>query len=313
MSVAEQAQDAPAADSWVPTLTTAQMADFVSDGFLRFERVVPAELNERVLAQLPAIRTAKYDAILGGPPRTEGPDTGTPMSACYVGTALGEVFALPELRGIVSSFVGPDPTFDHDFIHHVEPRHPVRQHLHTDAIVDSADPTFDIQVFYFPHDVEPGHGGTRYVPGTHLRRTLSTTTARYQHVVGEQTFAGPAGTILVFHHGLWHSGEPNPSDDHRWMYKFRLNPRVPQVRCWDVADFDQVHNDPTDHVFANSRADSVAAALRRRQPWQGEDALRSDMLERIMLWRYLSGDDCFDTDHYLTRLDRPVPRGFGDD
>ncbi len=91
------------------------------------------------------------------------------------------------------------------------------------------------------------------------------------------------------------------------MYKIRLNPRVPQVRCWDLADFDQVHNDPTDHVFANSRSDSVAAVLRCRQPWQGEDALRYDMVERIKMWRYMSGDRKFDTDHFLTRLDRPRP------
>ena len=96
------------------------------------------------------------------------------------------------------------------------------------------------------------------------------------------------------------------------MYKIRLNPRVPQVRCWDLADFDEVHNDPTDHVFANSRAGTVAATLRRRQAWQGEDALRSDMIERIKMWRYLSDDERFDTDHYLTRLMRPMPAGAGD-
>ena len=66
-----------------------------------------------------------------------------------------------------------------------------------------------------------------------------------------------------------------------------------------------MHNDPTDHVFANSRNDSVAAVLRRRHPWQGEDSLRHDMVERTKVWRYLSDDPTFDTDHYLTRLQRP--------
>lgn len=295
--------------SWTPTLTTVQVAEFVATGLLRFDALVPAELNERVLEQMPALRDAKYAAFLGGAPRTAdevpGPATGTRLSACHAGTALGDVLALPQVRGIVASLVGPDPTFDHDFVHHLPAGHAQRQHLHPDAIVDTADPAFDIQLFYFPHDVAAGAGGTRFVPGTHLRRVPSTSTARYQNVVGEQRFVGSAGTILVFHHGLWHAGDDNPSDDDRWMYKIRLNPTVPQVRLWNTADFEAVHNDPSDHVFATSRNDSVAAILRSRQPWQGEAAFRYDLVERVKLWRHISDDHAFDADHYLTRLERP--------
>lgn len=317
-------------DSWTPTLTTAQMAEFVANGVLRFDALVPAELNHRVLAQLPELRDAKYAAFgLGtapptpstsranepsqrptpGPQRQSGtaqPATGTAMSRCHQGTAIGEVLELPEVRGLVASLVGPDPRFDHDFVHHLPAGHANRQHLHPDAIVDTPDAAFDIQLFYFPHDVAPGAGGTRFVPGTHLRRAPSASTARFQHIVGEQRFAGPAGTILVFHHGLWHAGDDNPSPTDRWMYKIRLNPVVPQVQLWDLADFEAMHNDPTDHVFATSRSDSVAAILRRRQPWQGEAAFRYDLVERVKLWRYVSDDPSFDADHYLTRLGRPV-------
>ena len=87
------------------------------------------------------------------------------------------------------------------------------------------------------------------------------------------------------------------------MYKVRLNPAVPQVRLWNLDDFDAVHNDSTDHVFATSRHDSAAAELRRVFPWEGTDASRYDLVERIRLWRYLTGDDRFDADYYLTRLE----------
>jgi len=73
-------------------------------------------------------------------------------------------------------------------------------------------------------------------------------------------------------------------------YAALAEPRVPQVRLWDLTDFELVHNDSADHVFANSRTGSVAATLRSRQPWQGEDELSADMIERIKLWRYLRGD-----------------------
>jgi len=73
-------------------------------------------------------------------------------------------------------------------------------------------------------------------------------------------------------------------------YAALAEPRVPQVRLWDLTDFELVHNDSADHVFANSRTGSFAATLRSRQPWHGEDALSADMIKRIKLWRYLSGD-----------------------
>ena len=289
----------------MPTLTTAQLAEFVAFGVLRFDSIVPPDLNQRVLEELPAIQTAKYSALVDGL-ATGGPDTGTPLDQCHPGSAIQEVLALASVRGVVTSLVGANPHFDHDFVHHLPAGHRDRQHLHADAIADSADPTFDIQLFYFPHEVAPGAGGTRYVPGTHLRRAAARTVGRYQHIVGEQHYSGPAGTILVFHHGLWHAGDANPSATDRWMYKIRLNPQVPQVRLWDLADFDAVQNDPTDHIFATSRNDSVAAILRTKHPWQGEDPFRYDLVERVRLWRYLSGDHRFDADHYLTRLDRPM-------
>ncbi|WP_420452078.1 hypothetical protein [Ilumatobacter sp.] len=36
-------------------LTTRQMAEFVANGFLRFDEIVPADLNERAVAELAAL------------------------------------------------------------------------------------------------------------------------------------------------------------------------------------------------------------------------------------------------------------------
>lgn len=287
-------------------LTTAEMAAFVHDGFLRFDALIPEPLNQKVMAQLPDMEQAKFQAFLGGAASEALPATGTVYEQCHAGTALGDVLALPEVRGIVRSLVGQNPTFDHDFVHHLPAKHQYRQHLHPDAIVDTEDHAFDIQLFYYPHTVAPGGGGTRFVPGTHLRRAPSASTARFQHVAGERRFAGPAGTVLVFHHGLWHAGDANPSDQDRWMYKLRLNPTEPQMRLWNTADLEQVQNDPADHIFARWRTDSVAATLRQQHPWQGTDAQRYDLVQRTRLWRFLTDDPAFDADHYLTRTDRPL-------
>ncbi|MBM4266357.1 MAG: phytanoyl-CoA dioxygenase [Deltaproteobacteria bacterium] len=295
----------PAADH---RLTTLEVARFVVDGYLRFDALVPDALNRRVLPELAQLATTKLPQAIGLPPSEDAvarPPSLTPLSQCYPApSALGEVLRLPAVRGIIESLVGADPLFDHDFVHMLPPRMPHWQHLHVDAILDTPDPTFDIQLFYFPDAVGAGEGGTRFVPGTHLRRVRAEDVSRYRHVLGDERFVGPAGTILIFHHGMWHAGEANPSDKTRWMYKIRLNPRVPQVRLWNTDDFTAHHNDAADHRFATMRFDSVAQVLRKEQKWQLGHEVRYDLVQRVRLWRYLSGDDRFDADYYLTRLEQ---------
>ena len=297
-------------------LTTREMAQFVVNGYLRFDALIPTEINERVITELSSLYTVKMRQIIesmGGnaddfakTPEQElaRPDSLTPLSECYPSpSVVGELLRLPQVRGIIESLVGKNPLFDHDFVHYIQPEAKEGQHLHVDAVIDSPHPSFDIQLFYYPTAVAPGAGGTRFVPGTHLRYTRAEGVARYQNIVGEQQYSGEAGTILIFHQGLWHAGQPNPSASDRWMYKIRLNPQVPQVRLWNLDDFDEYHNDARDHTFANMRNDSVANTLRTMLPWQKGHEVRYEQMERARLWRYLSGDNEFDVDYYHTRIE----------
>ncbi|MCX2979884.1 phytanoyl-CoA dioxygenase [Halieaceae bacterium IMCC14734] len=291
-------------------LTTQEMARFVADGYLRFDKLIPSEINQNIIREFSLLESNKILQIVGQPPEAGGlqlPASLTPLSECYPPQSfLGQLLNLPEVLGIVESLVGPNPLFDHDFVHRLQAGSEYKQHLHVDAVVDSADPSFDIQLFYFPQDVAPGAGGTRFVPATHLRRTRAEGVGRYQHLLGEQQFSGEAGTLMVFHHGLWHAGQPNPSDVDRWMYKIRLNPRVSQVRQWNMEDFDDIHNDSSDHTFARMRHDSVAQILRSLQPWQKGHEARYEQMQRALVWRYLSNDPGFDVDYYHTRIEQRV-------
>lgn len=289
-------------------LTTEEMARFTADGYLRFDALIPSEINQHIIEEFRLIEMNKINLIVGLPADAGGPPLAaslTPLSQCYPApSVLGAMLNLPEVQGIIESLVGPDPLFDHDFVHRLPAGSTYQQHLHVDAVVDSADPTFDIQLFYFPQDVVPGAGGTRFVPGTHLRRTRAEGVSRYQNLLGEQQYSGVAGTLMVFHHGLWHAGQPNPSDVDRWMYKIRLNPSVSQVKRWNMDDFDRIHNDPSDHTFAVMRHDSVAQVLRTMQPWQKGHESRYEQMQRARLWRYLSNDHSFDVDYYQTRIEQ---------
>jgi hypothetical protein len=295
-------------------LTTREMAQFVVNGYLRFDGLVPDSINQRVIGELGKLFPIKLRNAVEGiglpggdapaDPEVTFPETLTPLSECYPEpSVIGEMLRLPQIQGIIESLVGKDPLYDHDFVHFIPANNPTGQHLHVDAVIDDRHPSFDIQLFYFPTEVKPGAGGTRFVPGTHLRHTRAEGVARYQNIVGEQQYSGSAGTVLIFHQGLWHAGQPNPSSEDRWMYKIRLNPTVPQVRLWNMDDFEAMHNDARDHTFAHIRKDSVAQELRKMLPWQQGHEVRYEQMERARLWRYLSGDDKFDVDYYHTRIE----------
>jgi len=280
-------------------LTTREMAEFVTNGFLRFDAIVPPELNAAAIGEL---RQLNAERLL--PTGMKPPHSGTPFAECYEAPSIiGEYLRLPRIRGIIQSLVGSAPVFDHDWVHHIPAGGTDIQPLHVDANTDTLDPTFDIQLFWFCGDVAPGEGGTRFLPGSHLNRVRSCGINRYQHIAGEQQVECPAGSVFVFHHGLWHAGQPNTGTTDRWMHKIRLNPTEPQVRLWNLGDFDEIQSPASDHIFARVQAGNVADILRTWHPWMSVSGHRNSEMQRALLWRYLTGDDDFDVDWYLTRLE----------
>ena len=293
-------------------LTTDQMASFVSRGFLRLEAVVPDDINRQAMEELPGLFRAWLDEFRGAGARGEDdgahdgaglPRSGTPLAQAYApDSAFGRMVAVPEVAGAIASLVGSNPVVDHHFVHLKPAGDLTAQGLHCDAIID-AGTAFDVQLVWFPHDVGPGAGGTRYVPGSHLRRVNMDDVSRYQHLVGDQYHSGPAGTVVIFHHGLWHAGAPNHGEALRVMGKLRLNPTEAQVRLWDTSDLD-ARMAADDHMFARTDANTVASHLRGSEPWYEPAAHRLETVQRAKLWRHLTGDDRFDVDWYLTRTER---------
>lgn len=297
----------------LPLLTTDQMASFVARGFLRLDAVVPAEINEQAMEELPRLFLTWLDEFRGvsavhvtAPDDSDDvglPRSGTTLDDAYApDSAFGRMVRVPAIAGAIASLVGAAPVVDHHFVHIKRAGDLHAQGLHCDAIIDRG-PAFDIQLFWFPHDVAPREGGTRFVPGSHLRRVNMDDVARYHHLAGEEYFAGDAGTVVIFHQGLWHAGAPNHGTRDRVMGKLRLNPTQPQVRLWDTSDLD-ARNRSDDHMFARMEPGTVAAELRRSEPWYEPSVHRLETVQRSLLWRYLTGDPGFDVDWYLTRTER---------
>jgi Phytanoyl-CoA dioxygenase (PhyH) len=271
-------------------LTTRQMATFVAKGFLRFDEIVPKALNERIMREIDA------GAIKAAP-------AGTPLSQCYDGTGVREMLQMPQVAGTIQSLVGPDPLFDHQAVHVRQPNEGAAQGMHGDSIIDTRM-HFDIQLMYFPHDVPLEMGGTLVVPGSHYRRINEMDIARYQNFVGQVPIVCKAGTLLVLHHGIWHCGRRNQTDKVRYMFKIRLNPRVRQLRLWNTDDLD-VAQGTNKALFTGgtNKTDDIQTILERQEPWFENATGRLEIINRIKMWRFLTGDDRFDAHYWMTRIE----------
>ena len=265
-------------------LDSKQMAAFVRDGYLRFDELVPRDLCARWLEEIAAGCYAGYQR------------EGAPFSELWPAPlAAGEAFRLPALRGIIASLVGPDCRYDHHCAHLRPARSGQHQNLHQDAEYDPRFETFDIQISVFPQDTPLEMGGTLFVPGSHFRRVHVHDIGIYHNVVGQVQTVCRAGTVVVWHHNLWHAGRANHSDHDRYMFKLRLNPMVRQRRLWNTDDL----TDP-----------EVARTLLRGHPWHGLQN-RLELMQRVRLWRSLTGDPEFELPgFYHTRIANQPQAGF---
>lgn len=272
-------------------LNSKQMASFVARGFLRFDELVPQAINDAVMAEIDA------GTIKAAP-------AGTPLSQCYPEpSAIGSMIRMPEIQGIIQSLVGPDPLFDHHAVHVRQANEGQAQGMHGDSIIDTRM-HFDVQLMYFPHDVPLEMGGTLVVPGSQYRRINEMDIARYQNFLGQIPMVCKAGSVLALHHGIWHCGRQNKTNQKRYMYKIRLNPRVRQMRLWNTDDLtaDQGKHKPIFTRETNAVED-IQTILGKQEPWFEDAAGRLEIVNRVKMWRFLTGDNNFDVHYWLTRLE----------
>ncbi len=283
-------------------LNTRDIARFVSRGYLEFRELTPADVNEQYIDEMNR----------GAIPEVAA---GTPLSNAYPeGSALARLYALPAVCDIIESLVGPDPLVDHHFVHltlgqsqregfgFTEPL--PSQHWHQDSTIDTRA-GFDIQLMWYPHEVTLDMGGTRFLPGSHLRVVSEAAIGRYQNIRGQRHVVCPPGTLLVLHHGVWHGGGSNTGPTTRHMVKIRLNARVPQVRLWDTSDLSDNDYAQQPIFWATSQRadDDLHSILCEYQPWFEADTGRLEFVNRIRLFRHLLGDHRFDADYWCSRLE----------
>ena len=285
-------------------LTTSQVAEFAAKGCLRFDGLIDSDLNQEFLDL--------FAEDIGSDDRYVNRVIPNCKPGTYVSQAfpqdhpLSKILAQPVVAGTLKSLMGTNPIFDHHHVHMTFPNRSRVQTNHQDSTIDLRSKNFDIQMIYFPHEVNDKMGGTRYIPGTHLRTVHESQIARYQNIRGQIRVTCPAGTIIFFHHGIWHGGGKNTSDVPRIMYKLRLQPSGSQSLQWDTSDLTEERTKswqrPIFHAFGKREEDDVPSKLMSHEPWF-DNTSRLEYMNRIRFWRTLLNDAEIDIDYWLTRVE----------
>jgi len=260
-------------------LTTPQMVRFVHEGFLRFDGIIPADLCDAIVEDAKARRRVVWAR-----------NNRSVYAEYDEATGLGRVLRVPALQGAIESLVGPDPRFDHYATHLTRAGAVKGANWHQDAQYDKRAHAFDVQISFFPTEVTPEMGGTMFLPGSHFRRVHETAVLGYHHFVGQVRTVCEPGTVVIWHHNLWHSACSNRSDRDRYMLKLRLNPSVRQRLLWNTDDLEE------------PEVQEALDQLNSSMTWHGLDG-RLESMQRILLWRYLTGDEEFDRTSWWTRVE----------
>ncbi|HXW79701.1 MAG TPA: hypothetical protein VEJ84_09380, partial [Acidimicrobiales bacterium] len=91
-------------------LDSTQMALFAAKGFLRFDAVVPQEINALCIDEMMAEAEAKRAGARS--PLEAGNVAGSPLARCFRdAVGIRSMLELPLVRGLIKSLVGPDPLY----------------------------------------------------------------------------------------------------------------------------------------------------------------------------------------------------------
>ena len=135
-------------------LSASQMAQFVIDGYLEFHDLVPDRLAKAVCADL---RNTVDDS--GLKKQFAWHITDNPHGFYEFSEAVREVHALPAVKAVLQSLLGPRFNIDHSAVHVTAPHFKKAQNWHVDAggrrqvRYPNVDPySFDVLTAFFPHD-----------------------------------------------------------------------------------------------------------------------------------------------------------------
>lgn len=222
-------------------LTDTEMQQYLVDGFLILQPTVPEgthELIDEKFTWLVENETNPGNNILPRLPE------------------LNLVLESPEVRGAITSLMGPDYLIHpHRYWHYKEPTDmnsddpekiwaQVMAGSHQDSYSPSRQPKSHhlryARFMYYSHDVNETHGPTHVIPGSQFHAVLEDDDRPREIPV-----TGKAGTVFLSHFDLAHAGGVNLSNRVRNMIKFLfMRTMEPQSPSWQSVSTEW-HTPPT--------------------------------------------------------------------
>ncbi len=150
---------------------------------------------------------------------------------------IGQVFEHPNVKGALTSLLGPGYILNPHRHCHLNPPGRNGQRWHKDCYVydhNLRHPKFYwLLAFYFPQDTTEDMGPSGVLPGMQIYKTISDVDPA-QTQEKARAFCGPAGTVALIHFDSWHRATENISNKNRYMLKFQFaRTREPQKPTWD--------------------------------------------------------------------------------
>ena len=150
---------------------------------------------------------------------------------------IGQVFEHPNVKGALTSLLGPGYILNPHRHCHLNPPGRNGQRWHKDCYVydhNLRHPRFYwLLAFYFPQDTTEDMGPSGVLPGMQIYKTISDVDPA-QTKEKARAFCGPAGTVALIHFDSWHRATENISTKNRYMLKFQFaRTREPQKPTWN--------------------------------------------------------------------------------
>ena len=150
---------------------------------------------------------------------------------------IGQVFEHPNVKGALTSLLGPGYILNPHRHCHLNPPGRNGQRWHKDCYVydhNLRHPKFYwLLAFYFPQDTTEDMGPSGVLPGMQIYKTISDVDPA-QTKEKTRAFCGPAGTVALIHFDSWHRATENISNKNRYMLKFQFaRTREPQKPTWN--------------------------------------------------------------------------------
>jgi HEAT repeat protein len=150
---------------------------------------------------------------------------------------IGQVFEHPNVKGALTSLLGPGYILNPHRHCHLNPPGRNGQRWHKDCYVydhNLRHPKFYwLLAFYFPQDTTEDMGPSGVLPGMQIYKTISDVNPA-QTKEKARAFCGPAGTVALIHFDSWHRATENISNKNRYMLKFQFaRTQEPQKPTWN--------------------------------------------------------------------------------